>query len=63
MSEIDELLKAYEPFVQQPWNQSLSGAERVWFVVYDPAQERRLRLRLGDFENITKKHGHGLVWR
>lgn len=59
MSEIGDLLKAYENFVHLPWDQSLSGAERVWFVVYDPIQERRLRLRLPEFENITKKHGHG----
>lgn len=58
MSEIDELLKAYETMVRPPWNQALSGAEKVWFVVYDPPQERRIRLRLGEFENITKKHGH-----
>jgi len=58
MSEVEELLKAYESFVRLPWDESLSGQERVWFVVYDPTQERRIRLRVEEFENITKKAGH-----
>jgi hypothetical protein len=58
MSEIDDLLKAYDSFVHLPWDETLSGAERVWFVVYDPSQERRLRLRVAEFENATKKAGH-----
>ncbi len=61
MSEVEDLLKAYESIVRLPWSSSLSGQERVWFVVYDPAQERRIRLRLGEFENITKKAGH--TWK
>lgn len=35
--------------------------QRVWFVVYDPMQERRLRLRLGAFEAATREAGHD--WR
>ena len=61
MSEVEDLLKAYETIVRLPWNPSLSGQERVWFVVYDPGQERRIRLRMGEFENITRKAGH--TWR
>lgn len=61
MSEVEELLKAYESYVRFPWDSSLSSQEKVWFVVYDPAQERRIRLRLGEFENVTKKAGH--AWR
>lgn len=58
MSEVEDLLKVYESFIRLPWDHSLSGAERVWFVVYDPSQERRIRLRIAEFENITKKAGH-----
>lgn len=61
MSEVEDLLKAYESIARLPWDPSLSGQERVWFIVYDPAQERRIRLRIGEFENITKKAGH--AWR
>ncbi len=58
MSEIDGLLKAYCDFVHLPWDRALSGPEKVWFVIYDPAQERRLRLRLPEFEMATKSAGH-----
>lgn len=58
MSEVEELLKAYEKFVSLPWKDDLSGAEKVWFVVYDPPQERRIRFRLQEFETVTKKAGH-----
>jgi len=61
MSRIEGLLKAYEAFVQQPWPPNLSGAERVWFAVYEPSQERRLLFRLQEFETVTKRAGHG--WR
>ncbi|HEX5500322.1 MAG TPA: BREX protein BrxB domain-containing protein, partial [Thermomicrobiales bacterium] len=61
MSAMDDLLAAYEARLKLPWDQSLAGAQRIWFVVYDPALERRLRLHLGDFENATAQAGHG--WR
>lgn len=58
MSEIEALLSAYDGFVRQPWQHSLAGAQKVWFAVYDPAQERRLRFRLADFEIATSQAGH-----
>lgn len=39
----------------------MSGAEKVWFVVYEPTQERRLRLRLPEFQINTEKAGH--TWK
>jgi len=53
MSRIESLLRAYQRFVTQPWQAGLSGAERVWFAVYDPSQERRLLFRLSEFETAT----------
>lgn len=61
MSRIEGLIKAYEGFLAQPWPRNLSGAEKVWFAVYEPAQERRLLFRIAEFEAATKKAGHG--WR
>lgn len=58
MSEIERLLQAYDRFVRLPWDRSLAGAQKVWFVIYDPAQERRLRLRIPDFEVATRNAGH-----
>ena len=56
-SKVDQLLSAYELVVNEPWSNSLSGQERVWFLVYDPAEQRKVELRLGDFETATIKAG------
>jgi len=34
------------------------GSERVWLAVYDKEDERKLRLRLGLFEEATNHSGH-----
>ena len=58
MSEIEDLLVRYNRYVRLPWDRGLAGAQRVWFATYDPAQERRLRLRLGEFQAATTDAGH-----
>ena len=58
-SRIARLLANYRQRVAAPWPQNLSGPERVFFVVYDPADERRLRLRLPEFELATREASHG----
>ena len=58
MNEIEGLLKAYERFLQLPWDRTLAGPQKVWFAIYDPSQERRLRLRLAEFEVATRNAGH-----
>ena len=59
MSEIELLLKAYERFVRLPWDRNLAGPEKVWFAIYGPDQERRLRPRVGAFEAATRAAAHG----
>jgi hypothetical protein len=59
MSAIEDLLRAYERFVRLPWDHGLAGPQKVWFAVYDPDQERRLRPRVGAFEAATRAAGHG----
>lgn len=61
MGQIESLLDAYSRFVSIPWNRSLSGAERVWMVIYPPREERRLRMRIDEFQTETRKAGH--TWR
>jgi hypothetical protein len=57
LSKTDQLLSAFELVVNEPWSASLSGQERIWFLVYDPAEQRKVDLRLGDFETATIKAG------
>lgn len=61
MSTIEGLLSAYEGFVKLPWESPLPGPRKVWFAIYDPEDERRLRFRFDLFEIATKNAGHG--WR
>ncbi|MBB6099349.1 hypothetical protein HNR42_002790 [Deinobacterium chartae] len=64
MSPLNNLLKTYrQHHVHRdlPWPDNLAGPQRVWFAVYPPEDERRLRTRLAEFEIATKEHGRG--WR
>jgi hypothetical protein len=57
MGQIDDLVKRYEQVVGAPWDAGLAGPQRVWFAIYDPDQERRLRFRLKAFELATQAAG------
>src|SRR5882762_6731552 len=61
MNEVEGLLQAYKRFVQLPWDQTLAGPQKVWFALYEPVQERRLRFRIHDFESATKEAGR--LWK
>jgi hypothetical protein len=56
-SKVDNLLAAFEKVLNEPWKGTLSGQERLWFLVYDPAEQRKVELRLGDFETAALKAG------
>lgn len=60
-SQIDKLLMAFEKVVTEPWSNTLAGQERLWFLVYNPSEQRKIDLRLGDFETTTLKAGK--KWR
>ncbi len=55
--KVDALINNYEKVLKEPWKQRLSGQEKVWFLVYDPSEQRKVLFRLGDFERVTRKHG------
>ncbi|MDI1316901.1 hypothetical protein [Flavobacterium sp.] len=57
ISKVDQLISAFDKVVREPWNNTLSGQEKVWFLVYDPSEQRKIDLRIGDFENTTIKSG------
>lgn len=59
MTRIEQLLHNYKQFMSLPWASLTSGAERIWFCVYNKMDERRLRPRLGEFEIATKQSKHG----
>ena len=59
MSAIDRLLSNYSRQVRLPWSANMAGKQRVWFAVYPPAEERRVRARLPQFEALTLEANHG----
>lgn len=59
MSNIDRLLANYCRQVRLPWSSHTSGKQRIWFAVYPPAEERRVRARVPQFEAATLEANHG----
>jgi len=59
MNAIERLLANYSRQVRLPWSANMSGKQRIWFAVYPPAEERRVRARLPQFEAITLEANYG----
>ena len=59
MSRIDVLRRNYQRVCGLPWDRNVSGSQRVWLAVYDKEDERRLRLRVGLFEEATRETKRG----
>jgi len=59
MGRIDRLAERYQRHIALSWQKDLAGAERAIFIVYDKADERRLRARKDLFALATVKAGHG----
>jgi hypothetical protein len=60
-TRIELLIEAYTKVVQEPWSSALSGQERIWFLVYDPAEQRKIDLHMGEFETSATRSGK--KWR
>jgi hypothetical protein len=58
VSRIETLCRNYQRICGMAWDRNLAGSQRVWLTVYDKEDERRLRLRLGLFEEATHQTGH-----
>ncbi|HEB79819.1 MAG TPA: DUF1788 domain-containing protein [Rhodospirillales bacterium] len=58
MGRIDRLAERYQSYIALPWQKDLAGAERAIFIVYDKADERRLRARKDLFALATREAGH-----
>src|SRR5436853_457543 len=58
MSAVDRLLSNYSRQVRLPWSANMSGKQRVWFAVYPPTEERRVRARLPHFDALTLPDQH-----
>ena len=59
MNTNDRLLQNYARQVRLPWSPNVAGKQRVWFAVYPPTDERKVRARLQQFETLTLEAGFG----
>ena len=59
MSHASDLLDNYRKFISLPWLPGQAAQQRSIFLVYNPPEELKVRLLLGDFESATKASGHG----
>ena len=58
MSRIDILVKKYQDHIQLPWKKGIAAPQRVIFCVYEPVDERALRLKMSSFEIATLQARH-----
>ena len=58
-NRVDRLIRRYERFVELPWERRLAGVQRVWFVVHNKTDERRIRARIDEFAIATTRADHG----
>ena len=61
MTRISSLLASYSRFMAVPWQSALAPAKRVVMCVYNPEDELRLRLQVGEFEIATRRTEHGWI--
>lgn len=63
MSHTAELTEKYGRFIGLEWLKSQAPAQRVIFLVYEAAEELKVRLFMDDFEAVTKaaKHSWKLI--
>ncbi len=54
MSKIEQLLQKYQRIIKEPWPTGLSGPEKVWFLIFDPLDLRKMEFKLDEFEIATK---------
>ena len=53
MGRIEELAARYRGHIAAPWQRNLAGDQKAIFVVYQKADERKLRARIDLFEMAT----------
>lgn len=57
MSKIRRLLGSYSTYISTPWRDA-AAAQRVVFCIYNETDERAFRIKIDEFELITRQAGH-----
>jgi Domain of unknown function (DUF1788) len=61
VSKIKRLLQGYSNYIAIPWRDDAAAAQRVIFCVYPESEERALRVKIDEFEIVTKQADHDWV--
>ncbi len=61
MAKVDQLLDSYRRHVGLRWESGIAGKQKIWFAVFDNADERRIRLVIDSFAGATTQAGHGWI--
>jgi len=61
MSRVERLARNFERLVSLPWDRTLAGPQKIWMVVYDKTEERRLRAEITEFEIAARNSGHSWI--
>jgi len=59
LPSFDDILREYGRQIALPWRNDTPPAGRVWIAWYDKTLERRVRGQIHEFEDATRKAGHG----
>jgi len=58
---LSKLLNSYEQHISIPWPVEVSPQERTIFIVYNKEDELKLRARVVEFEDTTRKNNHDWI--
>ena len=58
MSRVKQLVQSYSKYIEVPWRDDAAAAQRVIFCVYNENDERLLRVKVDEFELVTRSAGH-----
>ena len=61
MTKIKRLLEVYEEFITIPWRHDTDPEQRILFCVYDEQDELRMRVKIDEFELITRQADHDWI--
>ncbi|MBO2628123.1 BREX protein BrxB domain-containing protein [Shewanella algae] len=55
---LSKLLKSFNSHISVPWSSNISAEEKAIFVVYDKADELKLRARMAEFQQVCVESQH-----
>jgi len=58
VTKVKRLVQSYKTYIEIPWRDDAAAAQRVIFCVYNENDERMLRVKIDEFELVTRQAQH-----